>query len=502
MRECENKEAELAKIKKAVQSGFPITITTYTLPHETEIYMGQVLSMFLKEINQEYMTEYLTYCLGELVNNAKKANTKRVYFKEKHLDLNDKNQYKQGMENFKEDTLNNIHYYLKLQEEEGLYVRLIIQKRNNKIRIEVRNNVELSFFEYARIHDKMSRAQQYTSAEQAIKQLLDDSEGAGLGLVIMILMLRKIGLTEENYQVLSENGETITRMILPISKETQKNISMLSSEFVSFIDNLPQFPENISDVNKVLENPMSKMSDIAEKISNDASLTADLLKLVNSASFGRSIRCHSVGDAVKLAGIKGIKNMLFSIGTIKNLASKDETEQKKALWTHAYKAAFYSYNLALNFFGKKKEYSDFVEDSYICGLLHDMGKIGFETVHPETLDKIKEICTQKGLDAGVFEKLIAGVDHCEIGALIAEKWNFPDTITEVIRYHHDPESAPKKIRPLVGLIYLADMTIHYQNYEVTFEQFDSDILKYFGLLDENKFVKLSDMLINAFARRQ
>ena len=74
-----------------------------------------------------------------------------------------------------------------------------------------------------------------------MEQILDNSEGAGLGLVIMILMLEKIGLTEENFQVICENGETITRIILPLSQKTQSEIDFISEEFIKVIDELPQF---------------------------------------------------------------------------------------------------------------------------------------------------------------------------------------------------------------------------------------------------------------------
>ena len=125
---------DTAKIQKAVQMGVPLSITTYTLPHQMEMYMAEVLTAFLKELNQENMTEYLVYCLGELTTNAKKANTKRVYFKEKGLEISDPRDYATGMETFKVDTLENIKYYLQLQKKAGYYIKLILQTRSNTIR--------------------------------------------------------------------------------------------------------------------------------------------------------------------------------------------------------------------------------------------------------------------------------------------------------------------------------------------------------------------------------
>ena len=490
-------QVDSAKISKAINSGIPLTITTYTLPHEMEVYMGDVLTTFLTELDQKQMVEYLNYCLNELITNAKKANTKRIYFKQKNLDITNADDYDLGLKTFKEDTLNNINYYLGLQKKAGLYVKLILQVRNNKIKIEVRNNSSLTVFEYKRIHDKLSRAQQYTSIEDALSQILDDSEGAGLGLVIMILMLEKIGLTEENFQTLCENGETITRIILPLSEKTQKQIDIISAEFVKLIDSLPQFPENITAINKLLNDPDSKMSDIAMQISNDVSLTGELLKMVNSAAFALASPCHSITDAVKLVGLRGIKNLLFSIGTMQTF--KAVSGDNADLWTHAYQVAFYSYNLARNFFAGKRA---IIEDSYICGLLHDMGKIIFETSHPDLLEKAKAVCESKGISADLIERLIAGVNHGEIGSEVAKKWNFPEVIVNVIKYHHDPEDAPDDVKSLTSIVYLADILTYYQTDEVAFYQIDSEILKLFKISNEDQLKKISDKLQASFKKDQ
>ena len=95
---------DVAKIRMAINAEAPLTITTYTLPHRMELYMNAVLTTFFKELHQEYMIQYLIYCQNELVTNAKKANTKRIYFKEKNLDINKLSDYEEGMKTFKSDT--------------------------------------------------------------------------------------------------------------------------------------------------------------------------------------------------------------------------------------------------------------------------------------------------------------------------------------------------------------------------------------------------------------
>ena len=109
---------DVAQIKKAARNSVPLSIKTYTLPHETEEYIEQVLGIFLEEFGQGHIKDRIAYCMKELAVNAKKANTKRVYFKQRELDINDPDQYAKGMESFKTETLDNIDFYLKKQKEQ------------------------------------------------------------------------------------------------------------------------------------------------------------------------------------------------------------------------------------------------------------------------------------------------------------------------------------------------------------------------------------------------
>ena len=102
-------EVDRSKVRTAINAGIPLSLTTYTLPHEMEVYMDDILRAFLEELNQTQMIEYLSYCLSELITNAKKANTKRVYFKFKKLDITNQADYELGMKTFKDDTLNDIN---------------------------------------------------------------------------------------------------------------------------------------------------------------------------------------------------------------------------------------------------------------------------------------------------------------------------------------------------------------------------------------------------------
>jgi putative nucleotidyltransferase with HDIG domain len=197
-----------------------------------------------------------------------------------------------------------------------------------------------------------------------------------------------------------------------------------------------------------------------------------------------SRRVNNIIEAVKMVGIQGIRNLLYSYGTQKILG--EESRDKKALWDHSYKTAFYAISFIKNFQIKRT----ILDDAYIGGILHDMGKIIFAQIHPDLMNHIREFCSQKSLPPTTFENFAAGMNHAEIGALIAEKWNFPFALICVIRYHHDPAAAPAEHQTLVDIVYLANMLCEYENGTINFDQFEPAVLERFGINTKNQIDKL------------
>jgi putative nucleotidyltransferase with HDIG domain len=478
-------------IKKAILSKLPLTITTFTLPREIEVYIEEVITVFLKITGQEKLKDHIIYCVMELAANAKKANTKRVYFSDLGLDIANQDDYQKGMEHFRQTTLNNIAYYLQLQKERGLYIKLILQIRENTLHIEIRNNVTATSGELIRIHDRLAFSQQFNNLGEALSQALDDSEGAGLGLVILVLMLKKMDISADCFKIYSNGHETVAQLLIPLDQVQVKNVSTLSDAIVNSIGSLPQFPENILEIQQLIAKD-ADMAVIARRLAMDPALTADLLRIVNSAQYTLVKRVDNIFDAVTLIGIRGIKNLLYSYGTQQILGS--DTSEKKQLWEHCYKTAYYACILV------KNTKRDILDDAYLGGILHDMGKIVFSNVHPQLLDKMKRFCAMRNIPISTFEDLSAGMNHAGIGALIAEKWNFPDYLVNAIRYHHDPTAAPKDYRDLVGAVYLANMFCEYENGNVTFDQFDEDPLTNFGITGKAHLDSLVERLSQGFKK--
>ena len=475
---------EESKIRDITRRSIPLTIKTYTLPHETEIYLEEILSMFLRELGQEQLQAPLHYCLRELAVNAKKANTKRVYFKEKNLDINNQADYEKGMRSFKEETLSNIDFYLQKQKEAGYFIKIVFHVKGRILHLSVCNNAEITTKEQIRLHDRIARARAIDTIEQALSQVLDETEGAGLGIAMLVLMLRKIGLSEEAFDIAIEEGQTVANVTVPMEKIRLQNMDMLSEEIVREINALPKFPENVVHIQNLISSPESDIQDIARQISTDPSLTADLLKLVNSAQFMLPKPVDSIIEAVKLVGLRGIQNLLYSYGTQKIL--QPTSGEIKDLWKHSYTTAYYASQLSK----LKKRQKDSLDEIYVAGILHDMGKIVFSSLHPQLLEKISFFCHDKMIPTRLFEDLSAGLNHSEIGARIAEKWNFPHALIAAIRYHHEPLNTPSEYRDITYPVYLANALCQMDDNVLNFEQLEQGVLDDYGIADEQELLSL------------
>ena len=365
------KQVDEAKVLQAARSSIPLTVKSFTLPHETEVYLEEILGVFLKELGQDRLKDPLAYCLRELAVNAKKANTKRVYFKEKGLSLTNEPEYEEGMRNFKQETLDNINHFLEMQKGRRALHQGHLPHEGGRLNLYVANNTEITKREQFRVFDRIARSRAFDSLEEALTTVIDDSEGAGLGIVILVLMLKKIGLDEDAFDIDTRNGETIARIVDPMDQVKADNLDMISEKLVEEIDSLPRFPENIVSLQKKIDEPEAELAEIARMVSTDPSLTADLLKVVNSAAYMLPKRVDNIVEAVKLVGLRGLKNLLYQYGTQQVLGS--ETPETKALWEHSYRTAYYAYNLARSVTKKR----DILDDVYAGGILHDMGKIIF-----------------------------------------------------------------------------------------------------------------------------
>lgn len=210
------KDINLKKIQHALETRKIITLTTYAYRSDERDYIDAILNLYLEKAGRKDLKNQLSYCLHELGGNAKKANTKRVYFLEKGLNIYNESEYYIGMNNFKEETICNIEYYIGKMREHSFYTKFQFQKSDTLIKIAVRNNASLLPVEYNRIQKKIQAARQFNSMTEAYASVEDTSEGAGLGLVMMLLMLRNIGIKDEVLKVFTDHNETVALLTIPL----------------------------------------------------------------------------------------------------------------------------------------------------------------------------------------------------------------------------------------------------------------------------------------------
>jgi putative nucleotidyltransferase with HDIG domain len=486
---------DVEKIKKAVSNNSPLTFATQTVSHDILEKLEAILNLILIEIGEEKIKDQLTYCVRELAENARKANLKRVYFQEKGLNINNYADYIEGIKAFKPDVYGNIDFYFNKLIENDLQVKIIFQTNQDFFIITVKNNVPIIGYELKRIEDRINRSKAFITLEDAFTLVIDDTEGAGLGIVILIQMLKKVGLSEESFTINIEGNETIAKITIPRSDILLDNLDELVSKIVEEIQTLPQFPEHIASLQRLLSNPDSDISEIGRIVSIDPGLTADVLKVVNSAQYYLRYKIKNVNEAIKMIGFRGLKNLLYSYGSQKVLSEKYGL--MKELWEHSYKTAFYAYYIARNYSLKS-----ILDDVYVAALLHDLGKVVVEFLHPDFLEHIKTFTIERGMTSDIFERFTVGLQHAEIGARIARKWNFPDQLVATIKYHHAVSDAPDDVEELVAVVYLANSFCNIEDSGLQFEQLSPEILKRYKIAGLTEFAGFHARLKEAFEKEK
>ncbi|MFH0977263.1 MAG: HDOD domain-containing protein [Spirochaetota bacterium] len=225
-------------------------------------------------------------------------------------------------------------------------------------------------------------------------------------------------------------------------------------QIVNNIGQLPSMPDVAGKVINMVNDPDVSFNRIAEEISKDQAITTNVLKLCNSAYFSRGKEILSVDRAVVTLGIKEVKDIVFVAAT-KSILDKEILGydlSKGELWKHALSVAVLSKRIALL---KKKD--DIADIAFTGGIIHDVGKTVLALYVQSTLKEIKDLVESKNITFQTAEREIMGFDHQEIGEKILAKWNFPQVLKDIVRYHHEPDKAPAESRLLVSIVHIANV---------------------------------------------
>jgi putative nucleotidyltransferase with HDIG domain len=198
---------------------------------------------------------------------------------------------------------------------------------------------------------------------------------------------------------------------------------------------LPTFPKVVHRALTVLDDPKSTMSEITEVLRFDPSLTANIMRITNSARFGLARQVTSLETALALLGQRQIREVIVASGSLPYLTKPLHGYQMDAsdLWEHSIAVATTVDILA--------DYCKFSDPSvlFTAALLHDVGKIILNMHVRERLDEILTVAKQEDMTFTQAEWEVLGGDHAIIGSEILHQWEFPRAIVRAVRNHHDPD---------------------------------------------------------------
>lgn len=438
------------------------------------------LNKFLSSIDKKNIFKSLNYIIREMASNANKANLKRVYFNTNDLDIESMDDYEKGIKSFRDELKKNYSRYSEIAEKQGYYVRLDFLLSKGFLIFLTSNNSPILPVEKERFLEKLSSSIRITRAED----FLDIEEIGGSGVCLSVMLLKEIGLDENYINLIHDDKSTQLKVVIPLSLISKQEIDFISDEIVNEINDLPQFPEHILDMRRSLsdDNNEVNFTKISHIIKKDPLLIVELIKLANSALYMLPKKIYSIEEAIRIIGFKGLRNLIITYTTNNIFMEKYKAENVKKIMNHSYEVAYYAQEIA-----KKFKMNNIVDDAYLAGILHDFGKIIINSIKPGILDKIKKICTEKGISRDVLENLTRGYNHSINGAKLLKKWGFPQNIVEAILHHHVPKDAKPEYLVLTEIIYLADIIYSYLRNEYNFKFIDSNILNNYNLNNENDF---------------
>ena len=203
-----------------------------------------------------------------------------------------------------------------------------------------------------------------------------------------------------------------------------------------YINTMPALPVTVTKVVEIANNPATSPVDLNKVISLDPVLMARVLKLINSAYYGVSSKVNSLVRAIIMLGINTVKNLALSSAVMDTFGRKNQFRalDPQAFWRHSLGVGVTSKLIAK----KRKVESAKLEEYFIAGLLHGIGKIPLNNVLSEEYVQAMSIADRQKLPLYAAERRVFGFDHTFVGARIGEAWKLGNAIQDTIKYQLRP----------------------------------------------------------------
>ena len=221
-------------------------------------------------------------------------------------------------------------------------------------------------------------------------------------------------------------------------------------ELIANLGDLPPLPQVATQLLRLTADPDASAEDLRRVISTDQALTGQILKIANSAMFGMVREVTTLTQAIMTLGFSTIKSVVIA-SSAKNLYHRGTVGlQERLIWEHALVAA-----IASRAFAKTLRFPR-VEEAFIGGLLHDIGKSVMGVKFPERYSALLRAVYNEGGDGLALELDTFGFDHAMVGEALVQKWNLAPSLQQAARWHHDPIHAQEDHLPLAAIVALAN----------------------------------------------
>lgn len=228
------------------------------------------------------------------------------------------------------------------------------------------------------------------------------------------------------------------------------------SQILPRLKSLPVLPATYQQVFEALLDPEFSGEKVASLIGQDPSLTAQLLKVANSAFFGRPQAVRSIPEAVMMLGVIRLRALVMSSqafcfideGVCPHFSPTAEGE-------HALEVADVSQQLARKVSGD----APLAEAAFTAGLLHDLGKVLIAANLPDAYGALLEPRRERPAEIWRLEQERLGFTHGELGACLLGVWGVPLDFIEAVAWHHEPAKAPGRSRGSLALVHVADCLV-------------------------------------------
>ena len=211
-----------------------------------------------------------------------------------------------------------------------------------------------------------------------------------------------------------------------------------ASDFIRDIDKLAIISDSCFRAIEIAGDESCSALDIANEIAKDPLLTANILKIANSAFYGFRAKVDNLPRAISIIGTTDLIDLMTVVSAIHNVDKLNVPHLNiSQFWTHSLFVGLLEKELA-RFSSTKILHR---ERLFTAGVLHELGRVVMALKISELFQVMQQRAIQSGEAFHVVEKLVFDLGHEQVGAALLKKWLFPDSLVSMVRHHYEPEGA-------------------------------------------------------------